>query len=116
MVRLRRLFVLPLLLASLAGWTAYAVHTLVPDAGAVNAFFETRLYYGLLFAAVALCGLRALSVAEDRAAWALIGAGVGSFALADVYWQVVLSSAEEQPFLRSPTPATSPTSRLSTPA
>lgn len=64
MVRLRRLFVLPLLLASLAGWTAYAVHTLVPDAGAVNAFFETRLYYGLLFAAVALCGLRALSVAR----------------------------------------------------
>ncbi len=72
--------------------------TLVPDAGAVNAFFETRLYYGLLFAAVALCGLRALSTAEDRPAWACMCVGVGSFALADVYWQVVLSSADDPPF------------------
>ncbi|MBA3528914.1 MAG: hypothetical protein H0T91_06345, partial [Propionibacteriaceae bacterium] len=72
MVRLRRLLVFPLVVTSLLGLGAYAVHTLVPDEGVLDVFFETRLYYGLMFTAVLLCGLRAFLVPEDRAAWVLI--------------------------------------------
>jgi len=98
MLRLRRLLVVPLVVTSLLGLAAYAVHTLVPDEGVVDVFFETRLYYGLMFTAVLLCGLRAFLVPEDRAAWVLICVGVGSYAAADLYWELALSPVEAPPF------------------
>jgi hypothetical protein len=67
MDRLRRRVVAPLLLASLAGLLAYGVHTLVADNGRVSDFFDNEVYYGLLFAAVALCTLRALTAPAHRA-------------------------------------------------
>ena len=59
MSRLRRVVVMPLMLASLAGLLAFGAHTLVDDGGAVSSFFDRQVYYGLLFAALALCALRA---------------------------------------------------------
>jgi hypothetical protein len=46
-----------LLVASVAGLLAYGVRTLVGDGGRVSAFFDNEVYYGLLFAAIALCTL-----------------------------------------------------------
>jgi two-component system, cell cycle response regulator len=98
MHRLRRFVVAPLLLASLAGLLAFAVHKLVDDDGRVSAFFDNELYYGLLFAAVALCGLRAVASADHRAAWVLLAAGATCWTAGDVYWLVALSDMEEPPF------------------
>ena len=98
MERLRRFVVVPLALASLAGLAAFAVHTLVGDHGAVEAFFDHRLYYGLLFAAVGLCALRAVVVREHRLAWALVASGLVVWTAGDIYWFVALADLAEPPF------------------
>jgi diguanylate cyclase (GGDEF)-like protein len=94
---LRRVVVGPLALASLAGLAAFGVHAAIDDGGAVAAFFDTRLYYGLLFGALALCTLRALAIPEHRAAWALLAAGLAVWTAADVYWFVQLADRAEPP-------------------
>jgi hypothetical protein len=76
MNRLRRFVVAPLLLASVAGLLAYGAHTLVDDGGRVSALFDKEVYYGLLFAAIALCTLRAATAPTHRVAWALLARGV----------------------------------------
>jgi two-component system cell cycle response regulator len=95
---LRRVVVVPLALASLAGLAAFGVHAGIDDGGAVAAFFDTRVYYGLLFGALALCTLRALAIAEHRAAWALLAAGLAVWTAADIYWFVELADRAEPPF------------------
>ena len=88
----------PLLLGSFIAWVAYALHTLLPDNDGMAAFFDTYVYFVLMFAAVLLCALRVLVVAEDRAAWTLLCVGVSAYALADLYWQIELSTLEEPAF------------------
>src|SRR5262245_43111441 len=98
MHRLRRVVVVPLALASVAGLAAFGVHAAVDDGGALATFFDTRLYYGLLLAALALCTLRAIAVPEHRIAWALLAAGIGVWTAGDIYWFVELADRVEPPF------------------
>jgi len=98
MHRLRRLVVVPLLLASVAGLLAFAVHTLVDDTGAIESFFDNYVYYGILLAAVALCALRALMAEEHRLAWALLAVGVACWTAGDLYWMMALDDLGEPPF------------------
>ena len=98
MDRLRRFVVVPLALASLTGLAAFGVHTLVGDDGSLGTFFDTRLYYGLLIAALALCTVRAVAIPEQRSAWALLAAGLAVWTAADVYWLVALADRSDPPF------------------
>jgi diguanylate cyclase (GGDEF)-like protein len=98
MHRLRRLVVVPLLLASVAGLLAFAAHTLVDDGGAIETFFDNYVYYAILLAAVALCALRALITAEHRVAWALLAIGVACWTAGDLYWLAALDDLAEPPF------------------
>ena len=98
MNRLRRVVVAPLLLASAAGLLAYAVHTLVGDGGRISALFDNEVYYGLLFAAIALCTLRAVAPPAHRVAWALLAAGVACWTAGDMYWTIAFDDVPEPPF------------------
>jgi diguanylate cyclase (GGDEF)-like protein len=98
MNRLRRLVVAPLLLASVAGLLAYGAHTLVDDGGRISALFDKEVYYGLLFAAIALCTLRAATAPTHPVAWALLAGGIACWTAGDVYWTVALADVPDPPF------------------
>ena len=98
MDRLRRLVAMPLALASVVALGAFSAHTLVDDRGAVERFFDTRVYYAILVAAVLLCALRAVSQREQRSAWALIALGVALWTAGDVYWFVALGESDQPAF------------------
>ncbi len=85
-------------LVALVGLIAYAVHTLVPDEGAVAQFFDDRLYYVLVALAVALIVARAVLVPLHRAAWVALAVGVTSFAAAEFVWQALYADAESAPY------------------
>ena len=82
--------------AAVAGLGAYAAQAAVALCGvAANGFFETWVYTGLLLVAAGLCLTRATMVAEERAAWLILGAGIVAWAGGEVYWNVALSDVAE---------------------
>lgn len=95
---LRRAFEVVLAVA----WAAFLVHAVVPDGGRVSWWFDNGVYYALLLAATAGCVLRAVTVSHNRAAWALIGAGLATWTAGDVYYLVRLQPLDEVPV---PSPA-----------
>jgi len=81
--RFGRLFALTMA----AGIALFAVHLVVGFGGeGTNPLFDHWLYNGLRVAAALACLTRAFRVAEERAAWMLIGAGLLLSALGDAYW------------------------------
>jgi two-component system cell cycle response regulator len=95
---------LTLLLAACAGWLAlYELHVvLVPglDAGVLFSRFAHDV---VLVAAAVVCLARAPFVkGSERAAWALIGAGVLAWALGEIYYTAVLWTDPDPPI---PSPA-----------
>jgi diguanylate cyclase (GGDEF)-like protein len=91
------------LAAASAGLLVLALHATAglgePE---LNQPIEHWLYDALMLGAAASCLLRAALVPTQRPAWLLIGTGVLAWALADVYWTVVISGQRPEPF---PTPA-----------
>jgi two-component system cell cycle response regulator len=79
---LRRATVAGLRAACVAGLVAYAAHAIVwPSDGALaQHVFEDAIFDGLLVAGALLCLLRAAWVAQERAAWLVLGTGVGCWA------------------------------------
>src|ERR687887_2221716 len=62
---------------SLAGvWLLYALHTSLGVGGKPLDAADTPIYDGLLVAAALVCLLRVRLLRQERAAWALIGAGL----------------------------------------
>ena len=61
-------------------------------------FFNDYVYNGLVLVAAVSCILRAIRVPGQRAAWALLGAGLAAWAAAEVYYSFFLSNLEEPPY------------------
>ena len=82
--------------AAVAGLGAYAAQAAVAVCGAAaDGFFETWVYTGLLLVAAALCLSRGATVAKERAAWLILGAGILAWAGGEMYWNVALSDVAE---------------------
>src|SRR6185437_2954637 len=58
---------------------------------------STVIYDGIVVGAAFLCGLRAASRAEDRAAWTLLSLALTSWALGELYWDVVIGPSNNAP-------------------
>jgi two-component system cell cycle response regulator len=82
------LLLLAALLAGVRG-TAWAAH-------------HDWLYNGLEFTAPVLCAIRAIRQPRERGVWILFALGTMSYALANVYWALVLADDPNAPF---PSPA-----------
>jgi two-component system, cell cycle response regulator len=56
------------------------------------------IYNAILLGAAVLCGMRAASRREERAAWAIIAVGLALYAGGNVYWSWVLADLDEAPY------------------
>jgi two-component system cell cycle response regulator len=79
------------------GWLVFAVHALVAREWAFG-LFNDWVYDGLLIFAFVACAVRAAGVTEERAAWAALALGVGSWTAGDVYYSVAFASGSDVPF------------------
>lgn len=82
-----------LLLGGVAAYTAL----LAMDVGAGlirDAFF----YNGLLIAATLFCLARAIVGTDDRLPWALVGLGLTSWVVGDLYYEIAFANVDEVPF------------------
>ncbi len=87
---------LGLLLAALA---AYAVVTFRPlGDGQLQDAFGRWVYDAILLGAAAVVLARVVALPQERLSWLLLGAGLGSFALGQTYYSVVLYYADPAPF------------------
>ena len=64
----------------------------------LSGVFDDWVYHGALIAASLACLLRGLLVRREHAAWLIIAAGLCSWTLGDVYWNLKLSQLEEIPY------------------
>ncbi|HEY6779609.1 MAG TPA: HD domain-containing phosphohydrolase [Thermoleophilaceae bacterium] len=74
-------------------WALYASSLALELHGATIDSLENVAYYGLLFAAAAICAVRAIGQRRERLAWAVLAVGLLAWALADVYFAVATSSS-----------------------
>jgi diguanylate cyclase (GGDEF)-like protein len=65
--------------------------------GPLPAALDWLLYAGPFFVGAAACLARAALVPAGRLAWALIGLGAISYALADIYWSAFVVNLEPEP-------------------
>ena len=56
------------------------------------------IYNAVLLGAAVLCGMRAASHREERAAWAIVAVGLALYAGGNVYWSWVLADLDEAPY------------------
>jgi hypothetical protein len=89
---------LAILALSAVALAAHAAHALVGLGGAgSNDFFNTWVYVGLIATAAELCLARGVLVRQDRAAWLLLGAGLTSSCLGELYWSLELDATPPFP-------------------
>ena len=70
-------------------WATYALHAGLGWGGtALDGFYGDWVYTGLMWSAAALVAARAVLVARERLAWALLAAGLVAWALGDLLWTV----------------------------
>jgi two-component system, cell cycle response regulator len=82
---------------------AFAIHAAVGfGGGTIDSFFSDWVYDVLMLGAAGSCLLRARSVAEERTAWALLGAALAIWTAGEIYYEVALRSAGSVPV---PSPA-----------
>ena len=58
---------------------------------------STWIYDGSIVGAAAVCALRALSQQRERVAWALMAVAIASWAVGEIYWDVVLAGSSTVP-------------------
>jgi two-component system cell cycle response regulator len=85
------------LAAGLMGIFALQVGTDLAGAG-VTAAFQDYLYNALLFAGAAFCLWRASVLPQERAAWAIMGAGIAAWTAADIVWTAVYADDPNAPY------------------
>jgi diguanylate cyclase (GGDEF)-like protein len=61
---------------------------------ALDDFFASWVYNGIILAGAALCLLRAILVREERFAWACLGAGLLAWSAGEIHWTVNPDSAD----------------------
>jgi diguanylate cyclase (GGDEF)-like protein len=83
-----------------AAFAAFAVHA-IAGVGS-ETLFGTWIYCGVMLGASASCLMRAALVRRERAAWALIGAGLLIWTGGEIYYEAALSAAGSVPI---PSPA-----------
>src|SRR5580692_4846290 len=83
-----------------AGFLAFVLYTATPIGG--EALFGTWIYCGVMVGAAASCLCRAALVRRERAAWALIGAGLLIWTGGEIYYEAVLAASGSVPI---PSPA-----------
>ena len=74
---------------------AYAVQGAINGGG--STFWETWAYPGLILGAGALCALRAHRERTERAAWAMLAAGMLLWVLGEAYWALFLADLDSPP-------------------
>ncbi len=80
------------------GLVAYAGFIALGSPTALDWFSNLWVYNGVLFAAAAVCFLRAAWGSELRGAWVALGAGLTSWAVADTYWTLAFENAKHVPY------------------
>jgi diguanylate cyclase (GGDEF)-like protein len=89
---------LAILALSAVALAAHAAHALVGLGGSgSDDFFNTWVYVGLIATAAGLCLARGVLVRQDRAAWLLLGAGLTSSCLGELYWSLELDATPPFP-------------------
>ncbi len=86
-----------LCVALLLGVAAYAIEAFLGTAGAVDRFFNTWVYNGLLIAAGGCCLVRAVLVRAERLPWLLLSAALLVWTTGDLYYYFFLTGAETVP-------------------
>jgi diguanylate cyclase (GGDEF)-like protein len=92
--------VLTIALAAMAFAIAFhALHALFDLGGqSLNGFAKDGVYTAIELVAVGICIARVLRRREDRAAWALIAAGLLAWTAADLVWTVWLNNLANPPY------------------
>jgi diguanylate cyclase (GGDEF)-like protein len=86
------------LVTAFACFAAYTVVILATEPGdELNDFVTRWVYQGLILMAAVLTGARAIAIAQDRLAWAVIALGLCSWSFAEIYFITV--QPEEYPSL-----------------
>jgi diguanylate cyclase (GGDEF)-like protein len=85
--------------AAVLGLCAYTAHSLAGLGGSnLDGFFEDWVFNGLLLAGAALCLQRAAWSSLERPAWAVLGAGIGCWALGEVLYTLDPGQVTSAPF------------------
>jgi two-component system, cell cycle response regulator len=78
---------------------AYVLHTAFAlGSPELDVFFEDWVYCSLIVAAGAACVARAIAVQEERVAWAVMGAGLMSWAAGEITWTLVYANDPNPPY------------------
>ena len=86
-------------LAALVGLGAFALHVGAGVGGqASDHFFNRWLYSGLLVLAAGACVARGARIRAERAAWLLLGAGLTSWTIGDIYYTFAFAGNYSPPF------------------
>ena len=88
-----------LLGVAVAGAVAHAFYA-IGGVGkpSVNRAFDEWVYDGVIVTGAVVCLLRGIIVRQERAAWLVVGAGVLSWALGDVYWNYHMAHYGDVPY------------------
>ncbi|GAB6897213.1 putative bifunctional diguanylate cyclase/phosphodiesterase [Kineosporia succinea] len=86
--------------AVVATLLAYCVLVALSEAGRVSlgSFALVVLPQGVFAGSALVCGLRAALVPGDRLAWAFFSAGLGSYSLGTLLWQLVYEPRADTPY------------------
>jgi two-component system cell cycle response regulator len=85
--------------ATLLGLALYVAQTAWGVFGpGLDGFFNNWVYNGLVLAAAASCLLRAVFVAQERAAWLALGVGLLAWSGAEIIYSAYLASMEWPPY------------------
>src|SRR6266516_3131974 len=83
---------------ALFGLTFHAAHAQFGLGGSgLDTFVNDWLYDGLVAGAAAMCLLRSATVAEDRWAWLLFGAGLSFNAAGEIYYTLAFGDSGNVP-------------------
>ena len=83
---------------AILGLALYAAQAAIAVCGtSADAFFETYVYTGLVATGGALCFARALSGAQERLAWSVLGVGLAAWAAGDAYYMAALAEMLDPP-------------------
>jgi diguanylate cyclase (GGDEF)-like protein len=99
----RRRFLAVFSAATVGVFAAHVAHSALGYGhGGANGLLSDGLYDAVIFAASGICLARGIRVAEDRAAWLLLGAAMCAWATGDLYASVVSPGHD---VLETPSPA-----------